>query len=93
MCYWYRVLLVPRVYSVRRERVATVYISFYWVYGRWVPLACVFGVRAAQGHRSTVHLRTAKRYVTVRTNRMWSETKVGWDGLGGIVTWCGDFES
>ena len=89
VCYWHRVLLVPVCVQRVRERVATVYSSFIGCMGggyRWIR---VFGVRAAQGHRSTVHVRTAKRYVTVRTIRMWSETKVGSGGLGGVVTWCG----
>ena len=59
--------------------------QFYWAYGRWVPSARVFRTPTAQGYRSTVHVRTVKRYVTVRATDMWSETKVGWDGLGVLL--------
>ena len=38
----------------------------------------------------TVHVRTAKRYATVRATDMWSETKVGWDGLGVLSPSAGE---
>ena len=44
-----------------------------------------FSDSSCTGHRGTVHVRTAKRYGTVRAIDMWSEAKVGWDGSGVLL--------
>ena len=90
MCYRYRMLMASCVDSVCRERVVRVYCVF--IECVWCP-SCqlVFRSSSCTDYPRTVHVRTAKRYVTVRARDMWSEAKDGWDGLGGVVTWHGGF--
>ena len=44
-----------------------------------------FRSSSCTGYRGTVHVRTAKRYGTVRAIDMWSEAKVGWNGSGELL--------
>ena len=70
VCYWHRVLLAPSCVQRVRERVVTVYSSFIGCMGSGYRQLMFSEFEPAQCYRSTVHLRMATRYGTVRATDM-----------------------
>ena len=69
VCCWHRVLMASCVDSVCRERVVRVYRVFIeWVGCPYCQL--VFRSPSCTDYPRAVHVRTAKRYVTVRARDM-----------------------